>query len=71
MYGLYGKDILIVCKSNLEVDFIYQKLSKNFTAKSLGSERSILGLEVDYSQEKGQVVFKQSQFVIKLVFRFN
>ncbi|CAI5734626.1 unnamed protein product [Peronospora farinosa] len=68
---LYVDDLLIGCKSDAEADTIYKELSEHFTVKSLGAARFILGMEVNYSQEKGELVLKQSQFIMKVVSKFK
>ena len=39
--------------------------------KSLGAVRFMFGMEVNYEQEKGELVLKQSQFIMKLVSKFE
>ncbi|CAI5731226.1 unnamed protein product [Peronospora farinosa] len=68
---LYVDDLLIGCKSDAEADTIYKELSEHFTVKSLGAARFILGMEVNCSQEKGELVLKQSQFIMKVVSKFK
>ena len=68
---LYVDDLLIGCKSDAEVDTIFKDLSEHFTVKSLGAARFILGMEVNYSQEKGELVLIQSEFLMKLVSKFE
>ena len=68
---LYVDDILIGCKSNAEADGIYKELTAYFSVKSLGAARFILGMEVSYSLEKGELVLKQTQFIKKMITDFE
>ena len=68
---LYVDDILIGCKSNAEADGIYKELTAHFSVKSLGAARFILGMEVNYSLEKGELVLKQTQFIKKMITDFE
>ncbi|CAI5721156.1 unnamed protein product [Peronospora farinosa] len=51
---LYVGDLLIGCKSNAEADD-FKEMSEHFIVKSIGAARFNLGMEVNYSQEKGDL----------------
>ncbi|GMF31110.1 unnamed protein product [Phytophthora fragariaefolia] len=55
---LYVDDILVGCATDAEADEICTALSSRFTVKSLGDARFVLGMEIDYSVEKGELTVK-------------
>ncbi|GMF27787.1 unnamed protein product [Phytophthora fragariaefolia] len=68
---LYVDDLLVGCATDAEADEICTALSSRFTVKSLGDARFVLGMEIDYSVEKGELTVKQSQFINRMLERFS
>ena len=64
-------DLPLGLKSDAGADTIFKELSEHFTVKSLGAARIILGMEAKYSQENGELVLKQPQFIMKLFSKFE
>ncbi|KAE8976384.1 Copia protein [Phytophthora rubi] len=68
---LYVDDLLVGCATDAEADEICTALSSRFTVKSLGDARFVLGMEIDYSVEKGELTVKQMQFINRMLERFS
>lgn len=56
---LYVDDMLLVCKSILEVDSLKKFLKEKFGMKDLGATRKILGVEIRRCKEKSKLILSQ------------
>lgn len=65
---LYVDDLLIAVSSTTNIDAIRDQLASRFTVKSLG-DRYILGIEIHYALEKGELSMKQTQFITRMLER--
>lgn len=68
---LYVDDLLVGCKHEEEADAICRELGTHFLLKSLGDARFVLGMEINYNMEKGELHLKQRQFITKMVAKFG
>lgn len=68
---LYVDDMLIACKSKLEIDKLKTQLRNEFEMKDLGEAKKILGMEIDRDRVKGTVCLSQKQYLKKVLQRFG
>ncbi|KAL8013243.1 putative reverse transcriptase, RNA-dependent DNA polymerase [Plasmopara halstedii] len=68
---LYVDDLLIGCKSDEIADKIRDELAEHFVLNSLGEARYVLGMEIQYATEKGELSLRQSQFISKMLEKFG
>lgn len=68
---LYVDDLLVGCSGEPEAEEIRSKLAEHFTVKALGDARYILSMEVLYSRGEGEILVRQSQFISRLIERFD
>ena len=68
---LYVDDLLIGCLEPDQAGEIAANLSQRFKLKSLGDAKFVLGMEIEYSRERGVLLLKQSSSVRRLVERFR
>ena len=68
---LYVDDMLIACKSNVEIDRLKTQLSQEFEMKDLGEARRILGMEINRDRVKSTVHLTQKQYLERVLQRFN
>ena len=68
---LYVDDMLIACKSKVEIDRLKAQLSKEFDMKDLGEAKKILGMEIQRDRIKGTVCLTQTQYLKRVLQRFG
>ncbi|CAL8994262.1 unnamed protein product, partial [Prunus brigantina] len=68
---LYVDDMLIACKSKVEIDRLKTQLSNEFEMKDLGEARKILGMEIERDRAKGKISLCQKQYLKKVLQRFG
>ncbi|KAJ0392282.1 hypothetical protein P43SY_006190 [Pythium insidiosum] len=68
---LYVDDLLVGCKTDAQAESVRAGLAAQFTVKSLGDARLVLGMEIDYNRDQGELMIKQSQYITKMVERFG
>ncbi|KAE9090712.1 Copia protein [Phytophthora fragariae] len=68
---IYVDDLLVGCTTDAEADEICAALSSRFTVKSLGDARYVLGMEIEYARNKGELVVRQTQFIKRMLERFG
>ena len=68
---LYIDDMLIVSKSQIEIDKLMTHLSKEFEMKDLGEAKKILGMEISKDRMRGKLCLTQKQFLKKVLQRFG
>ncbi|KAJ0394531.1 hypothetical protein ATCC90586_008633 [Pythium insidiosum] len=68
---LYEDDLLVGCESEEQAKFVCDGLSAHFKLKSLGDARFVLGMEVQYDRERGEMMVLQFQLINKLLTRFG
>ncbi|KAI9917646.1 hypothetical protein PsorP6_012775 [Peronosclerospora sorghi] len=68
---LYVNDILVGCARYENAEKVGDELSARFTLKSLGDARFVLGMEVKYDMEKGELILKQEKFITKMLQNFG
>lgn len=68
---LYVDDLLIACTDVDEADQIKENLGKHFLVKAFGDTRYVLGMEVLYDREKGELKLRQSQLISRMVDKFG
>ncbi|KAI9920516.1 hypothetical protein PsorP6_015846 [Peronosclerospora sorghi] len=54
-----------------DAEKVRDELSARFTLKSLDDARSVLGMEVKYDMEKGELILKQEHFITKMLQKFG
>ncbi|CAL9015461.1 unnamed protein product, partial [Prunus brigantina] len=62
---LYVDDMLIACKSKVEIERLKTQLSNEFEMKDLGEARKILGMEIERDRAKGKISLCQKQYLKK------
>ncbi|KAM2012453.1 hypothetical protein ACFX1T_024318 [Malus domestica] len=68
---LYVDDMLIACKSKVEIERLKTQLSNEFEMKDLGEARKILGMEIERDRAKGKISLCQKQYLKKVLQRFR
>ncbi|BBG99268.1 transposable element gene [Prunus dulcis] len=68
---LYVDDMLIACKSKVEIERLKTQLSNEFEMKDLGEARKILGMEIERDRAKGKISLCQKQYLKKVLQRFG
>lgn len=68
---LYVDDMLIACKSKVEIDRMKAQLSQEFEMKDLGEARRILGMEINRDRVRSTVHLTQKQYLKRVLQRFN
>ncbi|KAI9905634.1 hypothetical protein PsorP6_013785 [Peronosclerospora sorghi] len=68
---LYVDDLLIGAKTFEVIQDIASEIGKKFNLKVLGSVCFILGIEVDYNQEKIQLKMIQGTYIERMVDKYN
>ncbi|KAE8969014.1 hypothetical protein PR001_g27622 [Phytophthora rubi] len=68
---LYVDDLLIGCEAEEEASSIAEALGARFRLKSLGDARFILGMELHYNTQKGEVFVGQAQYISRMIARFG
>jgi hypothetical protein len=68
---LYVDDMLIACKSVVEIDRLKTQLKKEFEMKDLGEAKKILGMEITREKAKGIVCLTHKQYLKKVLKRFG
>ncbi|KAM2004372.1 hypothetical protein ACFX15_027830 [Malus domestica] len=68
---LYVDDMLIACKSKVEIERLKTQLSNEFEMKDLGEARKILGMEIERNRAKGKISLCQKQYLKKVLQRFR
>ena len=68
---LYVDDMLIACKSKVEINRLKAQLSREFEMKDLGEARKILGMEITRDRANGTVHLTQKQYLKKILQRFG
>jgi len=56
---LYGNDMLVATKSQVEIDRLKAQLSKEFEMKDLGEAKKILGMEINRDKERAKLWLSQ------------
>ncbi|CAL8139429.1 unnamed protein product [Prunus armeniaca] len=64
---LYVDDMLIACKSKVEIERLKTQLSNEFEMKDLGEARKILGVEIERDRAKGKIGLCQKQYLKKVL----
>ena len=64
---LYVDDMLIACKSKVEIERLKTQLSNEFEMKDLGEARKILGMEIERDRAKGKISLCQKQYLKKFI----
>jgi hypothetical protein len=68
---LYVDDMLIACKSIVEIDRLKTQLKNEFEMKDLGEAKKILGMEITRERARGIVCLTQKQYLKKVLKRFG
>ncbi|KAM2077718.1 hypothetical protein ACFX1R_025466 [Malus domestica] len=68
---LYVDDMLIACKSKVEIERLKTQLSNEFEMKDLGEARKILGMEIERDGAKSKISPCQKQYLKKVLQRFR
>ncbi|KAE9338779.1 hypothetical protein PF008_g11896 [Phytophthora fragariae] len=68
---LYVDDLLIGCGAEEEASSIAEALGARFQLKSLGDARFILGMELHYNTQKGELFVGQAQYISRMIARFG
>ncbi|KAH7852964.1 hypothetical protein Vadar_031538 [Vaccinium darrowii] len=68
---LYVDDMLVACKSKVEINRLKVQLNKEFEMKDLGEARKILGMEIQRDRVKGTIHLTQQQYLKKVLERFG
>jgi hypothetical protein len=68
---LYVDDMLIACKSIVEIDRLKTQLKNEFEMKDLGEAKKILGMEITRERAKGIVCLIHKQYLKKVLKRFG
>ncbi|KAL3665196.1 hypothetical protein V7S43_019066 [Phytophthora oleae] len=68
---LYVDDLLIGAKTEKQIEAVRSALAEHFTVKSLGDVKFVLGMEVNYKMDEGELLLKQTQFILRLLERFG
>ncbi|KAJ0412135.1 hypothetical protein ATCC90586_004055 [Pythium insidiosum] len=68
---LYVDDLLVGCASEEQAEAVRDGLARQFTVKSLGDARLVLGMELDYDRDRGELKLKQAQFITRMLERFG
>ncbi|KAM1696422.1 hypothetical protein ACFXTN_027951 [Malus domestica] len=68
---LYVDDMLIACKSKVEIERLKTQLSNEFEMNDLGEARKILGMEIERDRAKGKISLCQKQYLKKVLQRFR
>lgn len=71
LVALYVDDMSVAASSASDVIAVKQGLSRHFKVNDLGAARFVLGMEVRYNREQGQLSLSQRQFVLRLCRKFN
>ncbi|CAL8992131.1 unnamed protein product, partial [Prunus brigantina] len=62
---LYVDDMLVACKSKVEIERLKTQLSNEFEMKDLGEARKILGMKIERDRAKGKISLCQKQYLKK------
>ena len=64
---LYVDDMLIACKSKVDVDNLKKQLAKEFEMKDLGEAKNILGMEIRRDKQASKVWLSQKAYLHKVL----
>ena len=64
---LYVDDMLIACKSLVEINKLKFKLSFEFEMKDLGNAKRILGMNIIRNRDKGTLLITQENYIDKIL----
>ncbi|GMF35814.1 unnamed protein product [Phytophthora fragariaefolia] len=68
---LYVDDMIIAAKTHKEVQEVKEALKAAFKMKELGPAKFILGMEIDYDQNAGTLMIKQTRYIDDVAERFG
>ncbi|TIC28442.1 rve-domain-containing protein [Wallemia mellicola] len=69
--SVYVDDLIILTRTTTTANKIKSKLKVEFEMKDLGNINHILGMKVDYDQEKGTATIDQSGYIAKAIEDLN
>lgn len=63
----YVDDIVVACKSLEKITEFKTRIATQFEAKDMGKLTSILGVEINYSREKGTLTISQEAYINRVL----
>ncbi|KAJ0392071.1 hypothetical protein ATCC90586_011078 [Pythium insidiosum] len=69
--SLYVDDLLIAAKDVNLVQEVKDQLKRHFKMKDLGPAKFVIGMEIEYHVDSKVLTIKQSQFIRRLVDKYN
>ena len=69
--AVYVDDILALAKTQDEIQFVYESLSRKFKLRNLGPVKKFLGLDIYRPTSTGPVYLSQSTYARKMLHKFN
>jgi len=69
--AVYVDDILALAKTQDEIQFVYESLSRKFKLRNLGPVKKFLGLDIYRPTPTGPVYLSQSTYARKMLHKFN
>jgi hypothetical protein len=68
---VFVDDITITSKDRAQIQWVKDSLSQVFRLKDLGPTKFLLGIQIDYNQEKRTIAFSQRQYILDILTRFK
>ena len=69
--AVYVDDILVLAKSQHEIQFVFDALSRKFKLRNLGPVKKFLGLDIYRPTPTGPVYLSQSTYARKMLHKFD